>query len=207
MRFTIGLRAGVVSSCALTGIGLSGCGIPQSAVVSVTSRVRIMSTCCDSLTPLPHGIVPKLFAEDVRQALLERSPAESTFLGDDSKFTVKLGLYDTPYIPAGSQKPFYVFSGGPVPASDCPSSTAPGPPEPCYFVIAAGADDASVRFNETSWVNPAPQVVGASTLTADGPGGTRRSTDHHRLTITAGRRGRDLDRLRGTLRYPNDPAL
>lgn len=153
MRSTAERRALVICG-ALAVMVLGGCGVSQSAVITVTSPTPVRLTEGDTLSPLPKGVTPKRSAEAVRQALLDRDPGEQVFLGDVSKLTVKLGVYHDPHTPAGSGKLFYVFSGGPLPKSEsvCQPSQG-GSSEPCYFIIAVGADDADATggFIETYW--------------------------------------------------------
>ena len=193
MKSTFGRRPRIALSTAVAVAGLVGCGgaggasagtplpvtgaIPQSAVIRVTSQVRVTPTGRETLSPLPPSVVPKLSAEAVRQALLSRMPGSQVYIGGPSKVTVKLGVYDDPLSPTDSGKPFYVFSGGPLPTSDCPTTgggpvispppgfparnpsdipSTPDPNAPCYFIVAIGADDAAGGFIETS-SNPAPQ--------------------------------------------------
>ena len=196
MIVTFGRRTRVLLSAVIVLVGVVGCGgagggagggsaatppsvtgpIPQSAVIRVTSQVHVTPNGRDMLSPLAPTVEPKLSAEAVRQKLLSSRRDMQLYIGDGSEVIVKLGVYDDPLTPTGSGKPFYVFSGGPLPRSDCPTTgggpvvspppgfptanpsevpRTPDPNAPCYFILATGADDAAGGFLET-FNAPAP---------------------------------------------------
>lgn len=140
-------------------------GIPQSAVVAVTSAGSVVTGRRDSLLPIPAGVKPALTAEAVRQRIMGVNAYARVFLREPAKLQVDVGMYTSPLgtPPPDATTPYYVFSGGPF---DCGPNqggapiTSPPPgfptrnpayPSPtintnqtCYVTIVASAKDGSL---------------------------------------------------------------
>jgi hypothetical protein len=146
---------GAGSSEAGSSLSVSS-GILQSSVISVQSSEGVLyPTQHDSLAQVQSGVVPRLSAEAVRQALL--ASGQGLYLKDASKLTVKLGLYTNTDLhhPDGSPTAnllVYDFSGGSGdcgprggPAMNTAVNATPTPAQkPCTSVVIAEATTGTV---------------------------------------------------------------